>query len=114
MKLIVGALWGFWYNKTMKKLFVFVVLCLLYSNISYSKISKLYYNTLYDSCMDGASKSNHNYKIKKKYCKCSADHFDNNYNDNSLLSLVEGQGGAAYNDVVAFVITKCRRKVGLE
>ena len=39
--------------------------------------------------------------------------FDN-YNDNSLIALVEGEGGATYNDVVAFVISKCRRKVGLE
>ena len=61
-----------------------------------------------------AMKANLGYTITKNYCKCSADHFDKNYNDNSLIELVEGEGGAAYNDVVAFVISKCRRKVGLE
>lgn len=98
----------------MKKLFVILVLSLLSSNISYSKISKDYYNELYDFCMIEAMKANLGYTITKNYCKCSADHFDKNYNDNSLIELVEGEGGAAYNDVVAFVISKCRRKVGLE
>ena len=90
-----------------------VVLGLLFSNISYSKISKDYYNELYDSCMIEATKANLGYRITKNYCKCSADHFDNNYNDNSLIALVEGEGGAVYNDVIDFVISKCRRKVGL-
>ena len=98
----------------MKKLLGIVVLSLLSSNISYSKISKDIYNELYDACMNEAVKADLGYKITKNYCKCSADHFDKNYNDNSLLALVEGEGGAAYNDVVAFVVTKCRRKVGLE
>ena len=98
----------------MKKLLGALVICLLFSNIGYSKISKEYYNELYDFCMIEAMKANLGYTITKNYCKCSADHFDNNYNDNSLIELVEGEGGAAYNDVVAFVISKCRRKVGLE
>ena len=98
----------------MKKLLGIMVLGLLFSNISYSKISKDIYNELYEACMIEAMKADLGYKITKNYCKCSVDHFDKNYNDNSLLALVEGEGGAAYNDVVAFVITKCRRKVGLE
>ena len=98
----------------MKKLLVIVVLSLLSTNISYSKISSDIYNELYEACMIEATKADLGYKITKNYCKCSADHFDKNYNDNSLLALVEGEGGAAYNDVVAFVISKCRRKVGLE
>tara|TARA_B100000900_G_C20042736_1_gene498687 strand:- start:238 stop:534 length:297 start_codon:yes stop_codon:yes gene_type:complete len=98
----------------MKKLLGIVVLCLLFSNISYSKISKVYYDELYDYCMIEAMKADLGYTITKNYCKCSADHFDDNYNDNSLIELVEGEGGAVYNDVVAFVINKCRRKVGLE
>ena len=98
----------------MKKFFGIVLMALLFSNNSYSKISKEYYNELYDFCMIEAMKANLGYEITKNYCKCSADHFDNNYNDNSLIELVEGEGGAAYNDVVAFVISKCRRKVGLE
>ena len=98
----------------MKKIIWIVPLCLLFCNIGYSKISREYYKELYDHCMIEAMKANLGYTITKNYCKCSADHFDNNYNDNSLIALVEGQGGAAYNDVVAFVISKCRRKVGLE
>ena len=90
-----------------------MVLSLLSSNISYSKISKDIYNELYDACMTEALKADLGYKITKNYCKCSADHFDKNYNDNSFIALVDG-GGAAYNDVIAFVISKCRRKVGLE
>ena len=97
----------------MKKLLVIVALSLLSSNISYSKISKDIYNELYDACMIEAMKADLGYKITKNYCKCSADHFDKNYNDNSFIALVDG-GGAAYNDVIAFVISKCRRKVGLE
>ena len=96
-----------------KKFLMIVVLGLLFPNISYSKISKDYYNELYDSCMIEATKANLGYRITKNYCKCSADHFDNNYNDNSLIALVEGEGGAVYNDVIDFVISKCRRKVGL-
>ena len=98
----------------MKKLFGIVVLGLLFTNISYSKINKAYYKELYDSCMIEALKANVGYMITKNYCKCSADHFDKNYNDKSLIALVEQEGRAAYNDVVAFVISKCRRKVGLE
>ena len=98
----------------MKKLICIVLLGLLFCNVSYSKISRAYYKELYDHCMIEAIKANLGYTITKNYCKCSADHFDDNYNDNSLIALVEGQGGAAYNDVVAFVISKCRRKVGLE
>ena len=98
----------------MKNLLGIVFLCLLFSTISYSKISKAYYEELFDSCMIEAVKADLGYTITKNYCKCSADHFDNNYNDTSLVTLVEGEGGAAYNDVIAFVITKCRRKVGLE
>ena len=98
----------------MKKLLLIVVLGLMFSNISHSKISKLYYDELYNSCMDEALKFNIGYEITNNYCKCVADHMDNNYNDKSLIKLVEGEGGAIYNDVLAFVITKCRRKVGLE
>ena len=97
----------------MKKLLGIVVVSLLFSNISYSKISEEYYNLLYDNCMIEASKANLEYMIIKDYCKCSADHFDKNYDDKSLIAFVEG-GGPAYNDVVAFVISKCRRKVGLD
>ena len=98
----------------MKKLLGFVVIGLLFSNISYSKIKKAYYEELYDGCMIEAVKSDLGYTMIKNYCKCSADHFDNNYNDKSLIALVEKEGGAAYNDVVSFVIAKCRKKVGLE
>ncbi len=98
----------------MKKFFGIVLIALLFSNNSYSKISRAYYEELYDHCMIEAIKANLGYKITKNYCKCSADHFDKNYNDNSLISLVEGEGGSVYNDVVAFVINKCRRKVGLQ
>ena len=97
----------------MKKILVIVVLTLLFTNISYSKISKVYYEELYDSCMIEALKANVGYMITKNYCKCSADHFDNNYNDNSLNALVEGER-AVYNDVVAFVVSKCRSEIGFE
>ena len=100
----------------MKKLLGFLVVGLLSSNISYSKISEEYYNLLYENCMIEATKANKanlEYTIIKNYCKCSADHFDKNYDDKSLIAFVE-QGGPAYNDVVAFVISKCRRKVGLD
>tara|TARA_A200000113_G_C8762653_1_gene321615 strand:+ start:192 stop:488 length:297 start_codon:yes stop_codon:yes gene_type:complete len=98
----------------MKKLLGLVILGLLFSNIGYSKISKDFYKELYDNCMIEAIKADLGYTITKNYCKCSADHFDKNYNDKSLIALVEQEGRAAYNDVVAFVISKCRRKVGLE
>ena len=98
----------------MKKFLVIVFIGLLFSNISYGKIRKAYYEELYDGCMIESMKGNLGYSITKDYCKCSADHFDNNYNDKSLISLVEEEGGAAYNDVVSFVIAKCKRKVGLE
>ena len=97
----------------MKKFLGIVVLTLLFTNISYSKMSKVYYEELYDSCMIEALKADAGYMITKNYCKCSADHFDNNYNDNSLNALVEGER-AVYNDVVAFVVSKCRSEIGFE
>lgn len=97
----------------MKKLFGIVVLGLLFTNISYSKINKAYYKELYDSCMIEALKANVGYMITKNYCKCSADHFDNNYNDYSLTTLVKGEK-AVYNDVVAFVVSKCKSEIGFE
>ena len=98
----------------MKKFLVIVFIGLLFSNISYGKIRKAYYEELYDGCMIEAMKGNLGYSITKDYCKCSADHFDNNYNDKSLIALAEEESAAAYNDVLSFVVAKCRRKVGLE
>ena len=98
----------------MKKFLTILILSFLFSNISHSKISKIYYDELYDSCMLEAMKANLGYETTKNYCKCSADHFDENYDDTSLINLVEGEGGSAYNDVVNFVITKCRKLVGLD
>ena len=98
----------------MKKLLSILILSFLLSNISYSKISKIYYNELFDSCMLEAMKANLGYETTKNYCKCSADHFDTNYDDTSLINLVQGEGGSAYNDVVNFVISKCRRLVGID
>ena len=98
----------------MKKLFVILIISFLFSNISYTKISKKFYNELFDGCMVEATKANLGYKTTKNYCKCSADHFDANYDDTSLINLVGGEGGSAYNDVVNFVISKCRKKVGLD
>jgi hypothetical protein len=98
----------------MKKFLVIVFIGLLFSNISYGKISKAYYEELYDACMIEATKGDLGYSMAKDYCKCGADHFDNNYNDKSLIALVEDESGAAYNDVLSFVIAKCKRKVGLE
>ncbi len=98
----------------MKKFLSILILSFLLCNISYSKISKIYYNELFDSCMVEAMKANLGYETTKNYCKCSADHFDKNYDDTSLINLVQGEGGSAYNDVVNFVISKCRRLVGLD
>jgi len=98
----------------MKKLLSILILSFLLSNVSYSKISKIYYNELFDSCMLEAMKANLGYETTKNYCKCSADHFDTNYDDTSLINLVQGEGGSAYNDVVNFVISKCRRLVGID
>ena len=98
----------------MKKTLVIIFLSLLIFNVSYGKISKSYYNELFDSCMLEATKSDRGYTIIKNYCKCSADHFDKNYDDVSLINLVQGEGGSTYNDVVNFVISKCRRLVGLD
>ena len=98
----------------MKKLLAILILSFLIGNISYGKISKTYYNEIFDSCMIEAMKANLGSKTTKNYCKCSVDHFDTNYDDASLIDLVEGQGGSTYNDVVSFVISKCRRLVGLD
>ena len=98
----------------MKKFLVIVFIGLLFSNISYGKISNVYYEELYDSCMIEATKGDLGYSMAKDYCKCGADHFDNNYNDKSLIALVEDESEAAYNDVLSFVIAKCQRKVGLK
>ena len=98
----------------MKKFLVIVFIGLLFSNISYGKISNAYYEEMYDSCMIEATKSDLGYSMAKDYCKCGADHFDNNYNDKSLIALVEDESEAAYNDVLSFIIAKCKRKVGLE
>ena len=98
----------------MKKFLVIVFIGLLFSNIGYGKISNAYYEELYDACMIEATKGNLGYSMAKDYCKCGADHFDNNYNDKSLIALVEDESEAAYNDVLSFIIAKCKRKVGLE
>ena len=98
----------------MKKLLVIVFLGLTFSNISHSKISKLYYDELYNACMEEAMKANLGFKVTKEYCKCSADHFDDNYNDSELVKLESNEGGAAFNDVINFVVNKCRKKAGLE
>ena len=98
----------------MKKFLVIVFIGLLFSNISYGKISNAYYEELYDSCMIEATKGDLGYSMAKDYCKCGADHFDNNYNDKSLIALAEDESEAAYNDVLSFIIAKCKRKVGLE
>ena len=71
----------------MKKFLVIVVIGLLFSNISYGKISNAYYEELYDSCMIEATKGDLGYSMAKDYCKCGADHFDNNYNDKSLIAI---------------------------
>ena len=97
----------------MKRFLIIIFLSFLIYNVGYSKISKLYYNELFDSCMLEALKAELGYDITRNYCKCTADHFDKNYDDASLLNLVQGEGGSAYNDVVNFVINKCRRLVGL-
>ena len=44
---------------------------------------------------------------------CTADHLDQNYNDESLLQLIEMEDGGAYMDVVNYVSGLCRKKVGL-
>ena len=98
----------------MKKFFIVLILSFLFSNVSFSKISKVYYDELFDSCMLEAMKANLGYEITKNYCKCTADHFNKNYDDTSLINLVQGEGGSAYNDVVSFVINKCRKLVGLD
>ncbi len=98
----------------MKKFLTILILSFLFSNISNSKISKNYYDEIFDSCMIEAMKGNLGYETTKNYCKCSVDHFDTNYDDASLINLVSGEGGSAYNDVVNFVISKCRRLVGLD
>ena len=97
----------------MKKFLALLFLSLFYFSYSFGAINKLYYDELFNGCMDEALKADLGYKITKNYCTCSADHFDNNYTDDTLIKLVEEEGGAAYNDVVDFVISKCRRKVGL-
>jgi len=98
----------------MKKFLAILIISFLFGNIGYSKISKSYYNELFDGCMIEATKANLGYETTKNYCKCSADHFDANYNDTSLINLVQGEGGSTYNDVVNFVITKCKGLVGLD
>ena len=98
----------------MKKFLLILIVTFLFSNTGSSKISKIYYDELFDSCMLEAVKANLGYETTKNYCKCSADHFDTNYDDTSLINLVQGEGGSAYNDVVNFVISKCRSLVGLD
>ena len=96
------------------KLLSISVLTLLWCNISYAKISKDYYSLIFDGCMEEALKHNAGYKITKNYCTCSADHFNKNYDDESLAKLVRSEGGSVYNDIVNYVVSKCRREVGLE
>ena len=97
----------------MKKVLGILVLGLLFCNVGFGKISKAYYDVLFGGCMEEALKSNYSYNLTKKYCKCSADHFNKNYNDDSLLELAEGRGESAYNDVVNYVSGLCRKRVGL-
>ncbi len=98
----------------MKKIFLILAFSFAIFNICQSKISKVYYNELYDGCMEEAIKANRGFKVTKEYCKCSADHFDDNYNDTELVKLVQHEGGAAYYDVINFVINKCKKKIGLQ
>ena len=98
----------------MKKIFLILAFSFTIFNICQSKISKVFYNELYDSCMEEAIKANLGFKVTKEYCKCSADHFDDNYNDSELVKLEENQLGAAFNDVINFVANKCKKKIGLQ
>ena len=98
----------------MKKLLAILVLSLLWCNVASGQISKLYYDTLYNGCMETSANSGHSLSIQKRYCKCNADHFNKNYNDNELIELAEGRGGSAYKDVLDYVTGLCRKKVGID
>ena len=97
----------------MKKILFLLIFTLIFCSNSFSKISKQYYDVLVEGCMETALKANYNFKKTKKYCMCTADHLDKNYNDDSLIKLVEMEGGAAYMDVVKYVSSICKKKVGL-
>ena len=99
--------------KRMKKFLAFLIFTLVFCTNSFSKISKIYYDLLVDGCMETAIDANYGYNKTKKYCTCTADHLDKNYTDESLLKLVEMEGGGPYMDVVNYVSGICREKVGL-
>ena len=96
----------------MNKLLTFIFLSLFVTSTSSGKISNQYYEVLVDGCMEAALKTNNNYKLVKKYCTCAADHMDNNYNDESLIQLVQMEGGSVYRDIVDYVRRLCKEKVG--
>ena len=97
-----------------KKILTTTIISFFLSNTVFGKINEAFYYELYEGCMETALKYNKDYNITDRYCKCSANHFNENYDDDSLILLVTQEGGAAYNDVVQYVIRKCRKKVGLD
>ena len=97
----------------MKKILAFLTFTIIFCNTSFAKISDFYYDILVEGCMETALNANHGYKKTRKYCTCTADHLDQNYDDESLLQLIEMEDGGAYMDVVNYVSGLCRKKVGL-
>jgi len=97
----------------MKKLLAFLIFTIIFCNNSFGKISDVSYDVLVDGCMETALKANHSYKKTKEYCTCTADHLDKNYNDESLLKLIEMEDSGAYMDVVNYISGLCRKKVDL-
>ena len=99
--------------KRLKDFLVFLIFTMIFCTNSFSKISKIYYDVLIEGCMETAIKANYSYIKTKKYCTCTADHLDKNYTDESLLKLIEMEGGGPYMDIVNYVSGICRKKVGL-
>ena len=89
-----------------------IFLSFLLFSVGYGKISKDYYDAIFDGCMEESLKISNNYDLSKKYCTCTSGHFNDNYNDDSLIKLVESEGGSAYNDVVNYVSGICNKKIG--
>ena len=70
----------------MKKILAFLTFTIIFCNTSFAKISDFYYDILVEGCMETALNANHGYKKTRKYCTCTADHLDQNYNDESLVA----------------------------
>ena len=94
----------------MKKILGIVVLNLLFTNVSYSKISKVYYEELYDSCMIEALKANVGYMITKNYCKCTVKKLSERFSDDDLDAVFKQKPEEIIEDT-KFASEFCEKKI---